>query len=93
MIQGAGKSLNRLNASREKYAALGEALGQAGEVFKPLVQDLNGQILFLRRDHSAEAVADLQDEAEALNQQAQEVTDQVKGLMESASAGEPDPAT
>jgi len=87
------KSQDRLNMSKEKYATLGEALGQASDAFVPLVQNLNDQILFLGRDLSPEAIADLQDEAEALNQQAQEVTDQVKALMESASEGEPAPAT
>ena len=51
---------------------------------KPLVQNLNDQVLFLGRDLSPEAIADLQDEAEALNQQAAEVSERIRGLLESA---------
>jgi len=82
------KSQDRLDASKAKFAALGEALGQAGDAFGPLVQNLNDQILYLGRDLSPEAIADLADEAETLNQQAQEATDQVKKLMQSADAPE-----
>ena len=80
------KSMARLETSKSKYAALGESLGQAGDAFGPLVQNLNDQILFLGRDLSPEAIQDLQGEAEALNQQATEVTEEVKTLIASADA-------
>jgi prefoldin subunit 5 len=82
------KSQTRLDASKAKYAALGDALGQASDAFTPLVQNLNDQILYLGRDLSPEAIADLADEAETLNQQAKDVSDQVEQLMQSAAAAE-----
>jgi hypothetical protein len=75
------KSQARLEKSKADYAELGTALGQARDEFAPLVQNLNDQILYLGRDLSAEAIADLQDEAAALNRQAQEVTDKVNALI------------
>ena len=80
------KSTARLKTAKAKYAALGEALGEARNAFKPLVTNLNDQILFLGRDLSPEAIEDLQDEAEALNEQAKEVAEQVKSLLSSADA-------
>jgi uncharacterized protein YoxC len=80
------KSMARLEKSKGEYKALGEALGQAGEAFGPLVQNLNDQILFLGRDLSPEAIQDLQGEAEALNTQAKDVTEEVKSLVASADA-------
>ena len=78
------KSANRLESARKRYASIGETLAKAREEFAPVVQNLNDQILFLGRDLSPEAVADLQDEAETLNQQAEEVTARVKALLQSA---------
>jgi uncharacterized protein YoxC len=80
------KSMARLEKSKGEYEALGKALGQAGEAFGPLVQNLNDQILFLGRDLSPEAIEDLQGEAEALNEQAKDVTEGVKTLVASADA-------
>jgi len=78
------KSAKRLELARTRYASLGETLAQARDEFAPLVQNLNDQILFLGRDLSPAAVADLKDEAEALNQQAAEVSAKVKELLQSA---------
>jgi len=78
------KSANRMETAKKRYASIGETLSQAGVEFAPVVQELNDQILFLGRDLSPEAVADLQDEAEALNQQATEVAAKVKALIQSA---------
>jgi len=78
------KSANRMETAKKRYASIGETLSQAGDEFAPVVQELNDQILFLGRDLSPEAVADLQDEAEALNQQATEVATKVKALVQSA---------
>ena len=50
---------------------------KAGAEFAPVVQNLSDQILFLGRDLSPAAVADLQDEAAELNQQAADVTEKV----------------
>ena len=80
------KSTARLETAKAKYAALGEALGEARNAFKTLVTNLNDQILFLGRDLSPEAIGDLQGEAEALNEQAKEVAEQVKTLLSSADA-------
>ena len=73
-----------METAKKRYASIGETLSQAGDEFAPVVQELNDQILFLGRDLSPEAVADLQDEAEALNQQATEVATKVKALVQSA---------
>jgi len=78
------KSAKRMEAARSKYAAIGEALSAAGTELAPVVRNLNDQILFLGRDLSPEAVEDLQDEAEALNQQAAEASAKVKELVQSA---------
>ena len=78
------KSANRMEVAKKRYASIGETLGKAREELAPVVQDLNDQILYLGRDLSPEAVADLQDEAEALNQQATEVAAKVKEMLQSA---------
>jgi len=78
------KSANRMEVAKTRYAAIGETLTKAREELAPVVQNLNDQILYLGRDLSPEAVADLQDEAEALNQQATEVTAKVKEMLQSA---------
>jgi ElaB/YqjD/DUF883 family membrane-anchored ribosome-binding protein len=78
------KSANRLESAQKRYASIGETLAKARDEFAPVVQNLNDQILFLGRDLSAEAVADLQDEAEELNQQWAEVTEEVKSMLQSA---------
>jgi uncharacterized coiled-coil DUF342 family protein len=78
------KSAARLEDAQNKYASIGETLALASEEFAPVVQNLNDQILYMGRDLSPEAIADLQDEAEALNQQAEEVTARVKELLQSA---------
>lgn len=78
------KSAQRLESARKRYASIGETLSKAGAEFAPVVQELNDQILFLGRDLSPDAVGDLQDEAEALNQQAAEVTERVRTMLQSA---------
>jgi ElaB/YqjD/DUF883 family membrane-anchored ribosome-binding protein len=78
------KSARRMEDAKQRYASMGEVLGQASQEFAPVVKNLNDQILFLGRDLSPEAVADLQDEAEQLNRQAAEVTARVKQMLESA---------
>ncbi len=78
------KSTHRMEAAKKKYASIGETLGMAGQEFAPVVQELNDQILYLGRDLSPEAIADLQDEAAALNQQADEVTTRVQELLQAA---------
>ena len=73
-----------MQVARERYATLGETLAEARDEFAPVVRNLNDQILYLGRDLSTEAIADLQDEAEELNQQAEEATARVTELLESA---------
>jgi hypothetical protein len=79
------KSAGRLESAQTRYASIGESLAMARDEFAPVVQSLNDQILYLGRDLSPEAVADLQDEAEALNQQAAEVTERVETMLQSAA--------
>jgi DNA-binding ferritin-like protein len=78
------KSSNRMEVAKKRYAAIGETLTKARAELAPVVQNLNDQILYLGRDLSPEAVADLQDEAEELNQQAKEVAAKVKEMLQSA---------
>ena len=78
------KSTNRMEAAKKRYASMGETLALASDEFAPVIQNLNDQILFLGRDLSPEAVADLQDEAEALNQQAEATTAKVKEMLQAA---------
>lgn len=78
------KGENRLDLARKRYASMSDTLTQAREEFRPVVQNLNDQIVFLGRDLSPAAIADLQDEAEALNLQASEATVKVKALLQSA---------
>jgi hypothetical protein len=79
------KSAERLEHARDRYAAMGDTLAKAGAEFAPVLQNLNDQILYLGRDLSPEAVADLKDEAAALNQQVAEVTEKVKQMLQSAT--------
>ncbi len=78
-------SLDRLNASREKYAVLGDALNNARDAFAPVLQDLNDQILILGRDLSPGAIAALQEEAAALNQQVVEISEEVREMVQSGT--------
>ena len=78
------KSAARMEDAKKRYAELGEILTAASNEFAPVVQNLNDQILFLGRDLSPEAIADLEDEAAELNAQAEEATAKVKEMLESA---------
>lgn len=84
------KSSARLEAAKERSRNLSATLGEASAAFKPLMQNLNDQILYLGRDLSPEAIAELQDEAAELNQQAEDVTATIKDLL--ATADEHDEA-
>jgi hypothetical protein len=78
------KSASRMEAARQRYATLGETLAQARDEFAPVIRNLNDQILYLGRDLSPEAIADLRDEAEELNRQAEEAKARVTELLQSA---------
>ena len=78
------KSTDRFEAAKKRYESLGQTLGEASKAFEPLMQNLNDQILFLGRDLSKEAIAELQDEAAELNQQAEDVINSVQGLLAKA---------
>jgi hypothetical protein len=78
------KSAARMEIAQQRYAAIGETLGKARKELAPVVQNLNDQVLYLGRDLSPDAIADLQDEAAALNQQAADATAKVKALLQSA---------
>lgn len=82
------KSTARLDATKKRYQSLGQSLGEASKAFEPLMQNLNDQILFLGRDLSAEAIADLQDEAAELNQQAEDVYNNIETLLAKAKEDE-----
>jgi len=78
------KSAGRMKVAQQNYASLGETLTAAGQEFTPVIQNLNDQILYLGRDLSPEAIADLEDEATELNQQAEAATAKVKQMLETA---------
>lgn len=78
------KSQKRLDAARARYDSLGEVLREAGDAFGPFLENLNDQILYLGRDLSPDSIADLTDEAAELNAQAEDVTAQVKQMLDDA---------
>ncbi|MGD8439771.1 MAG: DUF2959 family protein [Holophagae bacterium] len=78
------KSSARMEDAKKRYAELGEILTSASNEFAPVMQNLNDQILYLGRDLSPEAIADLSDEAAELNAQAEAATTKVKEMLEMA---------
>jgi hypothetical protein len=78
------KSSVRMEDAKKRYAELGEILTSASNEFKPVMQNLNDQILYLGRDLSPEAIADLSDEAAELNAQAETATAKVKEMLKTA---------
>ncbi|MEE4271514.1 MAG: DUF2959 family protein, partial [Thermoanaerobaculales bacterium] len=54
------KSAVRMEDAKKRYAELGEILTAASNEFAPVMQNLNDQILYLGRDLSPEAIADLE---------------------------------
>jgi Zn-dependent oligopeptidase len=78
------KSAVRMEGAKKRYAELGEILTSASNELAPVMQDLNDQILYLGRDLSPEAIADLSDEAAELNAQAEAATAKVKEMLETA---------
>ena len=78
------KSASRMKDAQQRYASLGETLAAAGKEFAPVMQNLNDQILYLGRDLSPGAIADLEDEAAELNEQAAKATAKVKEMLETA---------
>lgn len=78
------KSAARMNDSKKRFAEIGEILTAASNEFAPVVQNLKDQILYLGRDLSPAAIADLGDEAAELNQQADAATARVKEMLEKA---------
>ncbi len=84
------KGADRLQAAKDRYASLGETLGQAGETLAPVIQDLNDQILFLGRDLSPGAIADVQNEAQALNQNAEAASAEIQSMLEASGSTDVD---
>jgi len=78
------KSAGRMKVAQQDYVTLGETLAAAGQEFGPVMQNLGDQILYLGRDLSPAAIADLADEAAMLNEQAAAATAKVKEMLESA---------
>lgn len=76
------KSAGRMKDARQRYSSLGEILALARQEFAPVIQNLNDQILYLGRDLSPEAIAELEDEAAELNEQAATATAKIKEMLE-----------
>ena len=55
-----------------------------------MIQDLNDQILFLGRDLSPGAIADLQNEAQALNQNAEAASAEIQSMLEASGSTDVD---
>ena len=82
------RNQGRLDARKERYAALSEVLGKAGKELSPFVTLLNDQIAFLGNDLSDDAILDLQDEAKELNEMATVMADNIAELLGTAKPHE-----
>lgn len=66
------KSEGRMNETKENYDKIFEAGGKAGEQFDAFIAALDDQVRFLGQDLNPSGIAELTDEAAALNEQAGE---------------------
>ena len=78
------RSEERMKETRQRYDGILQAGREAGDAFRPFVTLLKDQIVFLGHDLNPAAIEDLQDEAEKLNSQAEEVFSKVDETYRSA---------
>lgn len=78
------RSEARMNETRERYDSILQAGRSAGDAFRTFVTQLDDQIVFLGHDLNPAAIGDLQDEAEKLNEQADDLFTKVDETMRTA---------
>ena len=86
------KSDARMASMKKRYAAISSTVAEAREAFTPLLESFDDQLLFLSRDLSPGAVADLGDDVLELNRRAESVFRAVDELLVQVSEIEPPPA-
>jgi septal ring factor EnvC (AmiA/AmiB activator) len=79
------KSEMRLKDTRANYDEILKAAQKAGDEFKPFITNLHDQVTFLGHDLNPSAIADLKDEAAALNSKGAKVFSAVDDTIEVAS--------
>jgi hypothetical protein len=79
------KSTAMMDKDKAGYADFKDRMTQAGEVFAPVLQELNDQVLFLGRNLSPDGIEMLQDEATKMNEMVKEATAQVEALLAGAA--------
>ena len=79
------KSESRLKETQANYNEILKAAQKAGDEFKPFITNLHDQVTFLGHDLNPSAIADLQDEAAALNKKGDKVFAAVDETIEVAS--------
>jgi hypothetical protein len=79
------KSEMRLKETRANYDEILKAAQKAGDEFKPFITNLHDQVTFLGHDLNPSAIADLKDEAEALNSKGSKVFSAVDDTIEVAT--------
>jgi hypothetical protein len=79
------KSMGMLEKDKAKYADFVDRMTQAGEVFAPVAQELNDQVLFLGRNLSPDGIEMMQDEAVKVNEMVEEAMAQVESLLAGAA--------
>lgn len=79
------KSMGMLEKDQAKYADFVDRMTQAGEIFSPVAQELNDQVLFLGRNLSPDGIELMQDEAAKMNQMVEEAMAQVESLLAGAA--------
>ena len=78
------KSTGMLEKDKANYADFVDRMTQAGEVFGPVAQELNDQVLFLGRNLSPDGIEMMQDEAVQMNEMVEEAMAQVESLLAGA---------
>jgi hypothetical protein len=79
------KSEERLRETMANYGEILAAGREAGEEFRPFVDQLKDQVVFLGNDLNPDGIAELQDEAKELNEQAANVFEAVDAITRRAS--------
>jgi hypothetical protein len=75
----------RLKETQANYDEILKAAQKAGDEFKPFITNLHDQVTFLGHDLNPSAIADLKDEAEALNSKGSKVFSAVDDTIEVAT--------
>lgn len=79
------KSEARMNETKANYDKIFEAGRQARDLFDPFISNMNDQVLFLGHDLNPSGIANLQDEAEELNAETEELDEAINATIKVAS--------